>query len=209
MKNSGIYQIQNVINNKKYIGSAVDIDRRWKEHLYKLKKGIHENKHLQRAFLKYGENSFEFMILEVVMTPEGLILLEQKYLDELYPEYNILPTAGSSLGYKHTEESKKKISEAEKGKSLSEKTKKKISEARKGTHYKQPMSEEGRANISEAHKGNHYPKMSEAHKGKYPSEETRRKLSEAHKNPSKETRIKMSESMKRHWDNKKLKVGAK
>jgi group I intron endonuclease len=34
---------------------------------------------------------------------------EQYYLDKLKPEYNILKYAGSSFGYKHTEESKKKM----------------------------------------------------------------------------------------------------
>ena len=49
---------------------------------------------------------------------------EQYYLDLLKPKYNILKTAGSSLGYPHSEEAKKKISEAKKN--MTEETKKSI-----------------------------------------------------------------------------------
>jgi hypothetical protein len=51
-------------------------------------------------------------------------------LDLIKPEYNILQTAGSSLGYPHSEEAKKKISEAKKN--MTEETKKRMSEAKKG-----------------------------------------------------------------------------
>lgn len=40
---------------------------------------------------------------------------EQSYIDDLKPEFNINPTAGSLLGYKHIEETITKMSEAQKG----------------------------------------------------------------------------------------------
>lgn len=63
------------------------------------------------------------------------IIREQYYLDLLYPEYNILPIASSSLGKLHTEETKIKISDSLKGKFLSEETKQKMSESRTGKYF--------------------------------------------------------------------------
>ena len=59
----GIYMIQNKVNNKIYIGQAVDIKKRWKEHRKELKGGYHKNKHLQNAWDKYEQKNFEFSIL--------------------------------------------------------------------------------------------------------------------------------------------------
>ena len=113
-----------------------------------------------------------------------------------------------NLGKHHTEETKKKLSEAKKGKHLSEETRKKLSEAGKGkrrseetrkkmSEAKKNMSEETRKKLSEARKGKTSP-----NKGKHLSEETRKKMSEAKKNMSEETRKKMSEVKKGcHWFN--------
>jgi group I intron endonuclease len=82
MRISGIYKIVNIKNDKFYIGSAVDINRRWKCHRRCLKNGNHENIHLQRAYNKYGEESFVYEIVE--KTPD-ILLREQHYLDMLKP----------------------------------------------------------------------------------------------------------------------------
>lgn len=50
---SGVYQIYNPINNKRYIGSSINVERRLKEHLRNLKKNTHCNVHLQSAYNKY------------------------------------------------------------------------------------------------------------------------------------------------------------
>ena len=120
-------------------------------------------------------------------------------------------------GFIHSEKTKIKMSEARKGeknynygKTFSEETRRKLSDAQKGRTH----SEETKIKMSEAKKGeNHYLygkthseetkiKMSETQKGKTFSEEHRRKLSEANKNPSEETRRKLSEVNKgRRWWN--------
>lgn len=60
----GIYSIKNKINNKIYIGQSHDIESRWYHHKSDLRSNIHHNKHLQSAWNKYGEDNFDFSIIE-------------------------------------------------------------------------------------------------------------------------------------------------
>jgi group I intron endonuclease len=101
MAESGIYEIINLVNGKRYVGSAVRIEGRWKEHRRDLRAGRHKNRHLQNAWIKYGEAAFEFRVLEIVPRLGLLIEREQAHLDRGY-DYNISPTAGSPLGVKHS-----------------------------------------------------------------------------------------------------------
>jgi len=73
MKKSGIYKIINVVNNKFYVGSAVDLRRRKTRHFSELRLGKHNNAHLQAAWDKYGEKAFTFAVIEE--HPEGTDLL--------------------------------------------------------------------------------------------------------------------------------------
>ena len=127
---SGIYEIRNRVNGKRYVGSAVNLLRRQSQHLSALRRGSHYNQHLQRAFDKHGEATFAFTVLEHLRSKD-LIEREQQYLDMLSPEYNISPTAGSPLGVRHTLETRRKISKAKKGHSVSEATRGKISRSLK------------------------------------------------------------------------------
>jgi len=61
---SGIYCIENLTTNKKYIGQSKDIDGRWCKHRNELNRGTHDNDYLQKAWNKYGEENFNFYILE-------------------------------------------------------------------------------------------------------------------------------------------------
>jgi len=121
----GIYQIDNRINGKCYIGSTVNIERRWADHLRLLRRGQHENQHLQYAFDKYGEGAFDFCILEGVHDSSQLAKREQSYLDRLKPEYNICPTAGNCLGRPCSAETRRKLSLAAQGKRQSAESRRK------------------------------------------------------------------------------------
>lgn len=59
-----IYQIHNIVNDKCYIGQTVHPEAREKRHFSNLRCQRHDNTHLQHAFNEYGEDSFEFSILE-------------------------------------------------------------------------------------------------------------------------------------------------
>lgn len=105
-----IYCIENLANGKKYVGSAVSYTKRVSNHKSNLRCNNHPNIKLQRAWNKYGEDCLVFYILEYVNNTQELVTREQHYIDTLVPWYNIAPIAGSQLGFKHSKESKIKIS---------------------------------------------------------------------------------------------------
>jgi group I intron endonuclease len=117
---AGVYSIKNKKNGKVYVGSAIDISRRFGEHLKMFHKGNHENDHLQKSWNKYGEEAFTFDI-EFFCKPNDLVSCEQQFIDTYSQNigwdnmYNINPVAGSSLGRKHTEDSLLKMSQQQSG----------------------------------------------------------------------------------------------
>jgi hypothetical protein len=178
-KLSVIYQITSKINKKKYVGSAINFPNRIRQHLSELRLNRHGNPKLQAHFNKYGIEDLQFSILEPVMFPELLIQREQYHIDTLKPIFNVCQIAGSSLGYKHSEESKKKFSESRKGVKMSEETKKKMSESHKGKNTwskGRHLSDEHKQNISKANKGEKNYIF-----GKHHSEEAKKKMSESAK----------------------------
>ena len=60
----GIYEIVNVVNNKRYIGLSTNVYRRWREHINALMSNTHHNAHLQSAWNKYKQYNFKFNIIE-------------------------------------------------------------------------------------------------------------------------------------------------
>lgn len=75
----GIYKIENIIDGKIYIGSSVNIINRKQKHFWLLKKGIHDNYHLQNSYNKFGKESFIFETLENCNN-EDLINKENYYI---------------------------------------------------------------------------------------------------------------------------------
>lgn len=61
---TGIYCIENLINNKKYIGMTSNIYSRFSKHKSALRRNCRDNIHLQDDWNKYGEENFIFCILE-------------------------------------------------------------------------------------------------------------------------------------------------
>lgn len=184
MFNTGIYEIVNTKNGCRYVGSALRMANRWGQHVAQLSEGRHHSRYLQRSWNKYGAASFRFSAV-LWCAKEDLIHYEQTVMDALSPEYNVAPIAGSQLGYKHTEESRKKMkasrantpSSAMKGRVHSEETRAKISQSRKGKGGDKGWTQERRDKISSAMKGrvitqDWRDKLSESLKGKKQSAET-------------------------------------
>lgn len=191
MIKSGIYKIQNKINGKCYVGSAVDFKGRFASHKSFLRKNIHPNKKLQHSWNFHGPDAFLFLIVENV-PKEDLIQREQFWIDStnvVVEGYNICPNAGSTLGVipsresieksraknigrKNTLEAKKRMSEARRGVSVSQATRDKISATLRG----RPSLNIGRKHTDETRK-----KISLAATGRKASEETIQKMSASRK----------------------------
>jgi group I intron endonuclease len=132
----GIYAIRNLGNGKRYVGSAsVCFRERWRRHLWLLRKGRHHSPHLQRAW-NIAPHNLAFEVLEECSS-EQCFDREQFYIDSLKAcddrhGYNMVPLAGRTTGYKHSEESLKRMSEAQKGKRHTDETRVRMSLWQKG-----------------------------------------------------------------------------
>lgn len=200
---SSIYKITHVASGRFYIGSAKNTKMRWRRHEQQLKNGDHHSKYLQRLYNKYGAESLTYEIVEYCEVNK-LLEREQYYLDTLSPPLNSLKIAGSALGYKHSEETKRRQSERQKGR--------KVTFSEEGwanilAAIKRPKTEEHRKKISEANKkrGTAHLRTPEAlkkvaafHRGRKRSEETKHKISEAKKGKKmpEHSRIEMIERMR-------------
>jgi group I intron endonuclease len=194
-----IYKTINLINGKIYIGQTIK-----KESVFKYYLG--GGSFFKNALKKYGKENFKKEIICKCFSKEELDEKEIYFIKELKPDYNITDGGGGISGFTHSEETRRKISEAHKEKNISEETRKKLSELNKGKH----LSEETKKKIGDSHKGEKHwnfgkhpseetlKKMRDAKKGKHISEETRRKMSESNKGKTKseETCKKLSEANK-------------
>lgn len=107
---AGIYCWTHLATNKSYIGSSVNLGRRLRNYynpIY-ISHISRKNMIINKALLKHGYSKFKLEILEYC-NPKEVAKREQYYIDVFTPEYNVLKTAYSSLGYKHTKESLIKI----------------------------------------------------------------------------------------------------
>lgn len=185
----GIYKIENKFNGMLYIGSAINIKQRFRQHKSDLKLNKHHSIHLQRAWNKHWEHLFEFSVIEYIEDKTKLIEKEQFWINitKCYDRnfgYNMSALAYSQLGMKRSEKTKAKLSLSNKGRKTSEETKLKISLIHKG----KVTSKETKV------------KMSMARLGITCTKETKQKMSIAAKNRiiSKETREKMNLSYHRN-----------
>lgn len=210
MKRSGIYQIRNVINGHLYIGSAADIARRWKWHRNALRAGNHHSVYLQRAFNRYGEASFVFSVLLECREGE-LIENEQRFLDSLKPVYNLCQVAGSPLGYKHTEETRQKVSQSllgnKRAAGIKHSPEWKLSNALRmlGNKHGLGVKQTDESNRKRSESGKGKNKGRRPWLGKSHSEETKQKMSAAQKGKpkSEETKRNMSLARLRYFEKKR------
>lgn len=146
----GIYGIRNNVNENIYIGkTGMSFGDRWDSHRALLRGNKHFNQHLQRAWNKYGEENFEFIIIEDCNIDE--LDEKEKYYITLYREQNLSYNfadggeGGSFLGKHLSEDTKRKIGDKNRihmtGRRHSEETKKKMSQSQK-ERYEQWTEEE-------------------------------------------------------------------
>ena len=239
----GVYCWLNKLTGKRYVGSASSVRSggligREDTHVRALNGRRHKNIYFQRAWNKYGQEAFEFTVLEVCLSPEDCIPREQFWMDhyQSYKKrhgYNIAPTAGSNLGMKASARTVAKMRDAHLGKMPSAKNLAALREA--ASRPKGPMSEAHKAKISAAvrkafaenpdivargaakRRGRvpteaHRKAVSAGLMGHPVSEETREKLRRANlgKSLSEETKqkLRVSSSKLRHTEESKAKISA-
>ncbi len=186
----GIYCITNTLDGKVYIGSSVNMWRRFRSHRQHLRLQKHANPYLQYAWNFHGEAAFEFKPL-LECSVDNLLMYEQRAIDsykacDRTAGYNYLPVAGSRLGSKQTEATKAKIAAGVPrgkdhmyyGKRLSDAAYKAAADLKKQFG----ISAETRARMSVANKGKvlteeHKLKIGASNKGRAISLEARAKTS--------------------------------
>ncbi len=219
---TGVYCIRNTVNGKVYVGGAYrSFKERERKHKRKLKQKKHHNRHLQAAWNLYGEESFEWIILERCLPVKETIEEQEQYWIDFYQAadracgYNLSPTAGSVLGLRHSEESKMRTRAAQKEAMSKPECKAKMSvaqkeiqnrpevRAKKSASTKEVQSRPGiRAKIDAAlreamRRPEVRAKISISNKETHNRPEVRARISASKQNLSKETRAKMSVAAKR------------
>jgi group I intron endonuclease len=176
-----VYAHINKTNGKIYIGiTCRKPKRRWGSN----GNGYKQHPYFYNAIQKYSWENFEHEIIASNLTKQEAENFEKLLISKIPKEesYNVTAGGEGTVGYRHTEDAKQRISEAHKGKIVSDETRKKLSEAGMG----KIISEEAKKKMSKARKGNKFSEetkknMSEAGKGRIFSEKHKRKLSEVKK----------------------------
>jgi group I intron endonuclease len=154
---AGVYVIINLINGSTYVGSAIrgQMPYRFHKHLFSL----NGSKLVAAAVQKYGLENFAFVVADIISSAEDnkiILKMEDFFIQQLRPEYNIALKAGNTFGVKHTEDTKlrmrihyslkrrEQIGALNRGKNLSAAT---IELIRQGALNRSPMSDETRVKI--------------------------------------------------------------
>jgi len=183
-----VYIIECSANGKKYVGSSLneDLSSRIERHRQDLRKRVHHNRYLQNCWHLYGPESFSFKVVEIInydaaKTKEENASIIRRAEDQwMIKENSLLPNGFNCKTAElcvHTEESKMRMSEAQKkrahevsrrhkGRVYSEESKRKMSESQMGekshwygkkhtveTRNKMSSSQKGRE-VSESHREN-------------------------------------------------------
>lgn len=188
-KLAAIYVIANKVNHKIYLGSTMDAGVRLRGHTNNLRREVHHNVYLQRAWDKYGEENFKiFPIEEFKEISEDLLRAKEK---EFINKFNL---CNHNFGYNISAdpqnkevsgETRKRMSEIKVGRKRSIEIRRRISETRKrlglSKGEKNPMYGKPSAMLGKCHSKTTIEKMCLAATGRKVAPETRKRISEAAK----------------------------
>ncbi len=128
----GIYAIVHLASGRRYIGSAANIDGRWRGHRSDLRKGRHSSPYLQHVWTKHGEHGFVFVVLETLPKDSKALKSREQYWLDLFPEMllNAARHAIPGLHRPHTPEARLRMSQRMNG-----------NQNGAGTHYHGKLTE--------------------------------------------------------------------
>ena len=200
----GIYGIHNLVNDKWYVGQAVNIRARWNVHRSLLTRNERESVHLLRAWNKYGSDAFEWVVLEEC-TPEQLNEREIAWIaqkDSYKNGYNRTLGGGGIRGYHLSESHRARLREATREKWADPEHRKKRLQAMhavtESDDYRAKISEAGKKNWSDPEfKNQSLKRMQEGARNPAAIQKRRESLKIALQNP--ETRAKLSKASKQNW----------
>ena len=116
-----IYIATNLINGKRYIGvTAATMRKRRYYHVWDAMNGRGYCRKLAAAIRKYGPDMFRFAVLKRVAGYKAALSEEARLIAVLRPEYNITAGGHGLIGFKHSEETKRRLSKARRGRPLSD-----------------------------------------------------------------------------------------
>lgn len=212
MKAAGIYEILNSANGKRYIGSSVNLGKRWYSHRRMLELDEHWSDHLQSAWSKYGSASFTFKPV-LICDPRNLLMYEQIAIDALRPEYNKCAVAGSTLGFKFSPESLVRMSKVHSAENLSSETRAKMSASQsKRTHPPEVRAKLSAIGLGRKLSAQECERRSKRMLGHPTSEETKKKIAAALRgrklSPERIAAISVSSKGRRHSAETKAKMAA-
>jgi group I intron endonuclease len=170
----GVYVLRSESDGKVYVGCSADLTTRICRHAYALRCGWHHSKHLQAAWVLYGEENFSFEILEfcseeLLDEREEMHQMRLRSRDPAFG-YNGVPGGSRRKGYRHSGETKQKIREAALRRSPpSAETRRRLGESRRGVPSASGWSH------SEETKERHFSER----KGRRLSPEARSRVAEA------------------------------
>jgi len=179
-----VYCIKNTVNNKEYIGLTTrTLEQRWKQHIRESNRegGWEWNTPLGNAIKKYGKDSFEVFVLEecsseTEMKQKEIQLIKERKSLASETGYNLTLGGDGRMGYKLSEDTKRKIGEGNLGKIMSADAREKMSVAAKKRCIGKLSPMDGKKHTDEAKK-----KISKSSSGRIHSEESKRKRSESMK----------------------------
>lgn len=107
-KAAGVYTLTIRATGQQYVGGSKNVDHRFRQHQHRLRHDFHRSVWLQAAYDMGGMEAIEFKRL-LTCRPEDVTFYEQRAIDELKPELNAAPRAGSNVGIKMTDEQRERL----------------------------------------------------------------------------------------------------
>lgn len=116
----GVYAAINKQNGKRYIGSSRNIYDRWRSHKGKLRRNKHDTPHFQHAWNKYGEDAFEWVVLEYCFDDQLLLATREEVWIKKHKKkaYNSIHKPIARYYEPFTDQHRARISASHKGKKL-------------------------------------------------------------------------------------------